>query len=202
MARLTHEERRQQILDTALEVFAKQGFQGTTTKQLAEAAGVSEATIFLHFPSKEALYEAILEELLQSQRPVKCLLEEAGDAPLADVAERLAMAFMERHAKGSALIRLALFSALEHRTLGRRIAEQHIGGPVKSLAGRIEQAQKEGEVRGDLDSEVAARALDSVLIHQIIVRELLGEDHVSEQDMQCYVDIWLRGVAPRTDEEE
>ncbi len=202
MARLTHEQRHQQILDTALEVFAKQGFQGTTTKQLATAAGVSEATIFLHFPSKEALYEAILEELLQRQRPLTGLLDDPAEAPLAEVAERLASAFMDRHTRSSVLLRLALFSALERRTLGQRIAAQHIGGPVKSLARRIERAKERGEVRSDLDAETAARALDSVLIHQILLRELLGEDHVSEQDMQSYVDIWLRGVAPRMDEEE
>jgi AcrR family transcriptional regulator len=202
MARLTHERRHQQILDTAIQVFAKSGFRGTTTKQLAKAAGVSEATIFLHFPSKEALYEEILEELLQGQRSLTGLLEEAADAPLAEVAEHLSAAFMEQHRKGSDLVRLALFSALERRPLGRRIAAQHIGGPVKSLVRLIERAQARGEVRADLDPQMAARALDSVLIHQIIVRELLGKDHVTARDMQGYVDIWLRGVAPRKDEVE
>jgi AcrR family transcriptional regulator len=39
-------------------VFAEHGFQGTTTKALAEAAGVSEALLFKHFPSKEAIFAA------------------------------------------------------------------------------------------------------------------------------------------------
>jgi len=202
MARLTHERRHRQILDTAIKVFAESGFRGTTTKQLAKAAGVSEATIFLHFPSKDALYEEILEELLQSQRPLTGALEEADGAPLSEVAENFGRAFMEQHRAGSDLLRLALFSALERHPLGRRIAAQHFGGPVMSLVRLIERAQGRGEVRADLDPGAAARSLDSVLIHQVLVRELLAEDHISATDMQRYIDIWLRGIAPRKDEEE
>jgi AcrR family transcriptional regulator len=57
--RLSGEERRGSILRAAARVFAENGFRGTTTKALAEAAGVSEALIFKHFPSKEALFEAM-----------------------------------------------------------------------------------------------------------------------------------------------
>ncbi len=201
MARLTHERRHRQILDTAIDVFAKFGFRGTTTKQIAKAAGVSEATIFLHFPSKEALYRAILEEVLQSQQPLTELLDGAVDTPLAEVLEGLATAFTQRSRKDSALVRLALFSALERHTLGRRMASQHIGGPVQRLTRVLERAQARGEMRADLDAGAAARALDSVLVHQVLLREVLGQDHVSAGDMRCYIDIWLRGVAPRDPQE-
>jgi AcrR family transcriptional regulator len=59
-ARLDAEERRAAILGAALPLFARKGFAATTTKQIAAAAGVSEGLIFRHFPSKAALYEAIL----------------------------------------------------------------------------------------------------------------------------------------------
>jgi len=58
--RLDAEERRRAIIDAALPLFAKKGFAATTTKELAEAARVSEALIFKHFPSKAALYSEIL----------------------------------------------------------------------------------------------------------------------------------------------
>jgi AcrR family transcriptional regulator len=58
--RLTGQERRESILRAARRVFAENGFRGTTTRALAEAAGVSEALLFKHFPSKEALYGAML----------------------------------------------------------------------------------------------------------------------------------------------
>ena len=58
--RLHAEERRLAIVEAAKPLFARHGFAGTTTKQLARAAGVSEALVFQHFPSKAALYEEIL----------------------------------------------------------------------------------------------------------------------------------------------
>lgn len=57
--RLRSEERRASIVEAVIPVFAKNGFHGTTTKDLAEAAGVSEALLYRHFPSKESLYEEI-----------------------------------------------------------------------------------------------------------------------------------------------
>jgi AcrR family transcriptional regulator len=58
--RLPAEERRVGIVEAAKPLFARHGFAGTTTRQIARAAGVSEALLFQHFPSKAALYREIL----------------------------------------------------------------------------------------------------------------------------------------------
>ena len=57
--RLSAEQRREAIVGAALPLFARKGFANTTTRELAEAAGVSEALIYKHFPSKESLYAEI-----------------------------------------------------------------------------------------------------------------------------------------------
>jgi len=57
--RLTCEKRKEAIVKAVLPVFARNGFANTTTKQLAQAAGVSEALLYKHFPSKESLYTEI-----------------------------------------------------------------------------------------------------------------------------------------------
>jgi len=54
--RLSAEERRKSILTAAIPLFAAKGFQGTTTKMIANAAKVSEALLYRHFPSKESMY--------------------------------------------------------------------------------------------------------------------------------------------------
>ena len=64
--RLAATDRRRQLLDSALDLFAAKGFEGTTTKEIAAAAGVTEAIIFRHFPSKEALYSAVLDRKHES----------------------------------------------------------------------------------------------------------------------------------------
>ncbi len=57
--RLSAEERREAIIKAVRKLFAEKGFHGTTTKELADAAGISEALLFKHFPTKEALYSAL-----------------------------------------------------------------------------------------------------------------------------------------------
>jgi AcrR family transcriptional regulator len=58
--RLRADERRNAIVEAATKVFADNGFHGTTTRELAKAAGVSEALLYKHFPSKESLFSAML----------------------------------------------------------------------------------------------------------------------------------------------
>lgn len=59
--RLTAEARREAIVEAVQDIFAEKGFDGTTIKELAHAAGVSEALLYKHFPSKESLYHAMLD---------------------------------------------------------------------------------------------------------------------------------------------
>jgi TetR/AcrR family transcriptional regulator, transcriptional repressor of aconitase len=58
--RLDSDDRRKAIVAAAVPLFARTGFAGTTTRELAAAAGVSEALLFRHFPSKQSLYREIL----------------------------------------------------------------------------------------------------------------------------------------------
>src|SRR3954451_23935098 len=59
VVRLDGDERRKAIVRAAVPLFARRGFAGTTTRELAEAAGISEALLFKHFPSKQLLYREI-----------------------------------------------------------------------------------------------------------------------------------------------
>jgi len=61
LPRLSAEARKEAIVEAVQDVFAEKGFDGTTIKDLAQAAGVSEALLYKHFPSKESLYAAMLD---------------------------------------------------------------------------------------------------------------------------------------------
>ena len=77
--RVSSEERRELILQAVIPVFADKGFHAATTRCLAEAAGVSEALLYKHFPSKESLYSAIFLRHLgeKTERPeVQAVLAE------------------------------------------------------------------------------------------------------------------------------
>ena len=79
MARLPANERKAQLLDTAARVFAKRGYAGATTAELAEAAGVSEPIIYRHFKSKKDLFIALVD--LTGQDTLSLWEHELASAP-------------------------------------------------------------------------------------------------------------------------
>ena len=66
--RMPAEDRRQQIIDVAVQLFSQKGFRGTTTKEIALAAEVNEAIIFRHFATKRELYAAIMDRKASAPR--------------------------------------------------------------------------------------------------------------------------------------
>lgn len=67
---MSAEERRASIIAAVMPVFAKKGFAGTTTKDLAQAANISEALLYRHFPSKESLYEHIQNQICSTDSSI------------------------------------------------------------------------------------------------------------------------------------
>lgn len=65
--RLNSSDRRTSIVNAAKSVFARYGFEGAKTQQIAAAAEVSEALLYRHFPSKTALYRAVLRATIEDQ---------------------------------------------------------------------------------------------------------------------------------------
>jgi AcrR family transcriptional regulator len=65
-SRLSFHERRQAIIEAVKDVFAKRGFDGTTSRELAKAAGISEALLYKYFPTKLSLYNAMLGASLET----------------------------------------------------------------------------------------------------------------------------------------
>lgn len=78
VGRLPAAERRRQLLDTAIRVFAETGFHDTTMHQIAETAGVTKPVLYQHFASKRDLYLAVLEDV--SERLRAAVLGAAGTA--------------------------------------------------------------------------------------------------------------------------
>lgn len=63
MARMRAEARRRQLLDVAADVFARSGYNGATTAELARAAGITEPILYRHFQSKQELFATLISEI-------------------------------------------------------------------------------------------------------------------------------------------
>src|SRR5947209_7767367 len=96
--RLSSEARRAAIIKAVGRLFADKGFHGTTTRELAEAAGVSEALMFKHFPNKEAIYSAMLADCCANKDPAvmeRLRALEPSASSLAILVHRMVSSFVE-----------------------------------------------------------------------------------------------------------
>jgi AcrR family transcriptional regulator len=197
-SRLNAADRREQILVVATTLFARQGFKGTTTKEIAAHAGVTEALIFRHFPSKEELYWAVIEAKIADNSPkermrVRLNVQESDAKILYGLAEDI----LERRAKDQTLSRLLLYSALENHRLSHRFFRAFVSGYYGLLAEYIERRTKEGAFR-PTDPMIAARAFLGMIIYHSWVQELFGGKRYEKLSVQqvsrTLVDVWLQGM--------
>ena len=193
--RIPAEERRQQILDLATELFARQGFQGTTTRQIAQQAHVNEAIIFRHFPTKEELYWAVIENQIRI-RAGRARLE-AKLAVGGSDREMLTALAEEMLSRDVTLSRLLLYSALENHELSQRFFRTHVAQYFELLADYIRRGIQEGRFR-DVDPLLAARGFLGMIVYHFQIQELFGGKRVqsfdSHQVSATLVDVWLRGM--------
>lgn len=199
--RISATDRREQILDVAMQLFARQGFQGTTTRQIAGRAGVNEALIFRHFPSKEDLYWAVIERKIQSASPRERMqkwLESPGSD--LEILSGLAAEILERRAKDQTLSRLLLYSALESHQLSQRFFRNYVAEYYEVLAEYIRRRSAEGKFR-PVDPLLAARGFFGMVIYHSWVQELFGGKRYQafdvEQVSRTMAEIWLDGMRPR-----
>lgn len=197
-SRMSGEDRRQQIVAVAAELFASKGFSGTTTKEIAEGAGVSEAIIFRHFASKDQLYAAILDfKVKQGTERMKAQLEEAASRK-DDRAffGSLAFEMLDFHSKDRTFMRLLLFSALEGHELSNIFFDSTARDIKNHIRKYIKQRTSDGAFRA-IDPAVAARAFVGMVLHQVQARIIFGDADVRQSNRQIadrFVEIFLNGV--------
>src|SRR5215211_5681234 len=146
-ARMAGEERRLQILAVAVTLFSQKGFRGTTTKEIAQAAGVSEAMVFRHFATKEELYAAILDHKACASgrfEPAEMAADGIRRKDDRAVFEALALGALNHHEHDPEFQRLLLHSALEKHELAQMFFDQFVRRVYEFLGGYIQQRQGEG----------------------------------------------------------
>jgi AcrR family transcriptional regulator len=198
--RFSAEDRRRQILETATNIFALQGYGGTTTREIAERAGVNEAIIFRHFPTKEELYWAVIEHKCQQgpgRGAIRTRLEAQGS--YMELFSSLAEDFLRDREQDPKLTRLLLFSALENHRLSHRFFRTYIAEGYEELARYIRKQIEAGHFRA-VDPLLAARSFWGMLVYHFWMQELFGGKRYQKLDVRhvakTLTDIWLRGMLP------
>jgi len=191
-------ERREQILAAATGLFARQGFRGTTTKQIASKARVNEAVLFRHFPTKEDLYWAVIEAKCREnngQARLEQRLEAPGDIP--EVFTGIATGILKQMTGDTTLMRLLLFSALEAHELSRRFYDTYVTQYHKTLAGYIQRRVQAREFRL-VDPVLAARVYLGMIYQYVLSQELFSGKRSRKYDhrrvAETLTEIWLKGM--------
>lgn len=140
--RLPSAERKAAIVKAAFELFAKNGFRGTTTREIAAAVGVSEPVLYQHFVTKRELYTAIIDKMIESGTAEDIRrLEDLGNG-VEDRAffTELAQHILRWYLQDTSRIRLLLFSALEGHELAelwqQRVSTRFLGFVEQYIARR------------------------------------------------------------------
>jgi len=195
--RLSAPDRRQQILQVAVKLFARQGYNGATTREISRMAKVNEAIIFRHFPTKEDLYWAVIEEQCRPGRSrtsgeLQAQLQEQGD--LRQFLVALAKQILQRD---TMLTRLLLYSALENHKLSQRFFRTYVATYHDVLAEHLRKRMESGELR-KMDPLLASRGFLGMIGNHFLIQEIFGGNRFQKFNVQqvaeTLTDIWLNGV--------
>ncbi len=195
--RLSGEERRLQIIEAAATLFSRKGFRGTTTREIAQAVGVSEAMLFKHFATKEELYAAIIEVKSHPRRLLNTAMEAVERQDDAEVLRTLARGMIGRTRADTTLMRLTYFSALEGHALSDMMFRSRVQELDDFLSQYIAKRVAAGAFRS-VDPLQAAWNFIGMVAYNIQLRELFGQKppaHLTtERAIEEMVALFLSGV--------
>lgn len=183
------------ILAAAQRLFARQGFEKTTTRQLAEAAGIAEGTLFRHFENKKAILVAVVtqgwSELLTD---LLTQLSEMGSYRA--VAQLMRDRMLTLH-KQSDLMRVCFMEAQFHPDLRDRIQSEIINKMTSVVEAFIQTGIERGTYR-DLNPKVVARVFLGMFMIAGFSQDTLMDEQPSpafQKEMaETLADIFLNGI--------
>jgi TetR/AcrR family transcriptional regulator len=197
--RMSAAERQHQLLEVAMSAFSRRGFKGTTTKEIAAAAGVAEAVIFQHFPSKEILYSAVLESHLETADEQKWI-EKINDCMERNDDEGLFQSFilgiLNSYRHDPMLNRVILFAALEGHEQGLARMRKQIAPVFERFLEYIVRRQREG-VLGSCDPQAVMISLGGVAHQYGLITQIfrVPVPEISDEEMaRSFTSILLHGL--------
>jgi len=205
------DKRREQILQMAVKLFSQRGFKGTTTKEIARLAGVSEAMVFRHFENKDVLYAAILGDKCSDGRLHRFPWEENEIFNTAirenddfGVFYNMALSAMDKQQADAGFMRLLMYSALEEHKLAERFFREFITQLYDFIGGYIKRRQIDGAFR-EVDPRIVVRAFLGMLINHSLNNILFDKRKTllnisNEEAAKNFAEILLHGIRSQTTE--
>jgi len=199
MARVTAASKaitRQRLLQTAAERFARDGFEGASVDRISVEAGFAKGTVYNYFPSKEALFAAVIEEA--SRRAAELY---AGSRPSGSVRARLltlARADVQVLREQEAFTRVLIREALSFRPETYPLIVRHLEPFLAVVAETLAEGARRGEVRSDAPVAQLALVFTGLLsLHYVQHWGSEGTWPALDDIPELVVSTFLDGAAPR-----
>jgi AcrR family transcriptional regulator len=165
------EDLKTQLLDTAEQLFAEQGFATTPVREIAAAAGVNPAMVHYYFGSKQALLLAVLDRTLEPLADaLAAMKDQDGVSPQNIVSLLIAMAG-EHPALPRLVVREIMLSSGEMQERFLRDYAPRLGGALPDL---LRSEQEQGRIRPDVDPAIAAMMLLSLSMFPFVAQSVAG----------------------------
>jgi AcrR family transcriptional regulator len=197
--RLPASDRKKQLLEIAMKLFSKQGFDGTSTREIADAAGINEALIFRHFRTKEDLFWAVLSDRVEHRgrnRRMRELARSQGD--FREVLVGITETLLDRTDDDAAVTRLLLYSALRNPGLSHRFFRAYGQEKLDLLASHICVGIEARHLRA-VNPAVAARSVLGMIVYHYLLKEVFGVSHSrtipTRELAEELVGIFLHGIS-------
>jgi AcrR family transcriptional regulator len=192
------QDRREAILDAAIDVFGRQGFPGSTVEEIAHAAHITKGTVYLYFASKEEILASILAE--RSDLPHLGEITLDPDAQIRDTLMQFARRFLELEVEHLPVFRLSLSEAYRVPSYGERLYSGTLSGWHRLLACYLETQVAAGRIGALPDATLTARTFTAMLIGYIVAQHILGGERINPIDPEAWiarqVSVFLDGIGP------
>jgi len=180
-----------------MDCFAARGFRGTTTRDIAARVGITEAALYRHFPSKEALYAAIVEQKMAAPEWMDVVAEAAAAGDDRGVFGGLAHALLASTEDDPSFLRILLYTGLEGHAQAAPFFATRVRRLREFLAEYITRRTRDGVFRA-IDPVLGARAFLGMVMDFVIVREVFQQrdayPHAREQAADVFVALFLDGI--------
>ncbi len=190
--------RRQQILESAVRLFAQQGVARTTTRQIAQDVGVAEGLIFRYFPAKLDLVRAVTGSPHIILGDLRNILKDSEALPVAEIMGRVAAVWLGLLHREANISSIMFGEALINPEIGG-ILYQVIEEGSSVLVQFLEAKKQEGKITALVNTKTAAHMyMASILMFFLRNRHLNEEDWKIESEI--FADdlkgAWLRMISP------
>lgn len=187
---------KERISAAALALFAERGFDGTTTKAIAERAGVNEVTIFRTFGSKDALFRQVAREMLPLHR-IKAGEDFRIEGGAEDVLVQNARLVLGILKENRHIFMILVGELWRHPELKEEVGLEMLEQAVDFLAAQMGLMIEDGRLR-EVDPYVAARSWMGMIQSHFLLNYLLGagtlDPDAEERLLRGWADIFVKGA--------